>query len=236
MLLYWTFDTVAAGNYVDSSQGVLFVPTAAPTVTGKIGNGVQLVGAGSSLLDADLTNVGAPLLAPYSGGGVSHAFWANMSAHGGGFPTELVATVLSGNDGHQYEMSFRPGLGGVENNISFDMIQDPLVLGPTVLTVTVPITWVLNSWFFFAFIYKQSTGKFSVSVNNGAANVSAGTFFLPNGTWVNDHPSSSFLASPTITLDEYMIHTGKELSASQITNLFNGGAGVTWPAAGAIVS
>ena len=53
MLLYWTFDTVAAGNYVDSSQGVLFVPTAAPTVTGKIGNGVQLVGAGSSLLDAD---------------------------------------------------------------------------------------------------------------------------------------------------------------------------------------
>lgn len=233
-LMYWSFDNVSGGSFIDNSLGVPFTPTGTNTIAALIGNGSQFQAA-FSRMDANLTV--APKPANYNLGGISHAFWARMDVKVGNFPTEIVATVMNGDDGHQYEFSFRPGLGGNLDNIPFELIQDPSFLGPTVLTVTVPIVWVAGSWNFFAFIYNQSTGKLSVSVNNGVPNVSAGSFTLPTGNWNDLHPSASFVGAwPTITIDEYMIHTGKSLNATQITNLYNGGAGVTWPAAGAIVS
>lgn len=234
-LLYWSFDNVSGGNFIDSSQGVVLQNNGVAVTPAFIGNGFVLqTGFGS--VNADLTPVGAPHLTPYSGQGVSHTFWCQMTLKAGTFPSEPVATVLNGVDGHQYEISFRPGLGGVIDNPQLMMIQDPFGIPATVLTVTVPIVWVVGVWHFFAFIYNQTTGKFSVSVDNGVPNVSAGTFFMPNGTWSDIHPNENFLGCPTIVVDEYLLHVAKALTATQITNLYNGGAGVTWPAAGAIVS
>jgi hypothetical protein len=234
-LLYWSFDNVAAGNFIDNSLGAVLTPLGFPTIAGFIANGVKFIN-GASNLTADLSPSGTPKLSSYNQGGVSHCFWARMDVKSGGFPSELVATVLDGADGHQYEFSFRPGLGGFFDNIPLTIIQDPNLLGPTVLTVNVPIVWVVGVWNFFAFIYDNTTGKLSVSSNNGAPAVSAGSFILPKGTWNNIHPNVGIISWPIISMDEYMIHTGKALNATQITSLYNGGSGVTWPAAGTIVS
>lgn len=233
-LLYWSFDNVSGGNFIDNSVGASLVDVGVPTVSGFISNGVKFINTSSSLT-SDLTTPPKP--ARYAQLGVSHCFWARMEVKAGTFPTELVATVLDGDDAHQYEFSFRPGLGGTIDNATLDLIKDPSLLGPTVLTVVVPIVWVVGQWNFFAFIYNQTTGKLNVSVNNGTPSTSAGSFTLPTGSWNNIHPNTAPLNTfPTISMDEYLIHTGAALNSNQIAALFNCGNGMTWPAAGSVAT
>lgn len=235
--MYWTMDQ-AVGPLPDSNLAIPLDVINCPLVSGILGNARQF-NAGGGLtncqLDWDNSITPEPQLSPYNGGGVTHAFWIKLESGSGGFPVAIVATYLDGVDGHQYIFDFRVGLSGVINNPTFNIVQDPGILGPTMVTVTVPITWVLGQWYFLGLVYDQSSGQLKVYINGVLSATSGGSFSLPNGTW-----SAILLAGvllyPTIDLDEYMIHTGSALSANQLLTLYNCGNAVTWPQAGTIAN
>lgn len=239
-MMYWTFEQ-PTGPIHDSSIGVSMDIINCPLVAGYIGNAREFNPGGGDdpfvgcQLNADLSHAASPQLGDYAGGGVTHAFWIKMNAHSGGFPVAIVATTLNGNDGHQYQFDLRIGLGGVDDNPTFNLIQDPSTLGPTVLSVTVPIAWVLGRWYFVVLVYDQTTGKFKVYINASLQGTSAGVYMLPNGPWVSIN-MAGVLLYPTVDLDEYLVHTEKAFTANHVLGLWNCENGVTWPAAGAVAA
>lgn len=236
-ILYWTMDQAGA-SLPDSNLGVPLTVINCGLVAGIINNARQFNAGGGFVgcqLDADLTPAAAPQLGSYTQQGVTHDFWVKLESGSGGFPCPVVATLMDGNDGHQYQFDLRLGLGGAINNPTFGIIQDPSLLGPTVVSVVIPITWTLGQWYHLTLVYDQVTGKLTVYINGINAATSAGSFSLPTGTW-NAILLDGVLLYPTIDLDEYMVCIAAALNANQALSLDNCGKGVTWPTSGGIVS
>lgn len=199
-------------------------------VPGKIGQAMRfpsaLGGFGTSQFFVDISS-----LAPYSGGGVSHAFWIKLETLDTGWFVVVVLTDFNGNDGHEYQFGMAMGQSFALNNPQFFLKQDPSGSATIVASVTVPITWVTGVWHLLVLTYDQVSGAMKASVDGGAY-TSGTTFSLPNGTWnaiENLGGLYSLLAYPRTVLDEYLLTTGYALTDADIAFIYNSGAGQEAP-------
>lgn len=221
---YWTLDE-GSGDREDSVNGVLLSPleSTVSAVAGIISNGAQF-----APLDAALNNF--PRIAgggdglQYSGNGFSVAGWFKCTQYdfgSGSFlfqdnvstvPVSTINLILSGNT-----IEIQADLEGASYQ-AFP-ISDAFV--PT-----------LGVWYFFAMTYDGADGSWHLSINDGAVTDGSSSYVLSP---VNNGPgfvmgTAGYLggAGTILVMDEVGVFPFR-LAANQITYLYNGGAGQTWP-------
>lgn len=218
---YWKFNE-SSGNAADSS-GAGVTLTNNNTVgyaAGKIANAGDYGSSNTNKYFSAANTLGI------NGGAISHNFWVNISTA----PTSGNAAGLVGhfnnsnkinervfykNDGGTLNLYFNRLIAGISNN------------GPTVAQ-----TLTTGTWYMITFTYDGTTVRGYVNgteignAGGGSGSGSDSGYF--NGIIVgsmNGGPPTDVLKG---LLDEYGVWS-RALSPTEITTLYNGGAGLTYP-------
>jgi hypothetical protein len=212
LVSYYSFESLLAdsvgGNTLTNGNGVT-------QAAGKIGQAANFVAASSQIL----TSTAAALTLGNSS--FSVAGWTKPSNGGTILTTEFAGEL----GGMRLDLAGGgPSLRGLLYSAAAVLVAN--VSDPTVLTLDG------STWYFFVLMYNTVGPTFVVKINNGA-----GTSGVPSGA---GGAGSTFslgggggAGAPYIggLLDEVGIWS-RVLTATEQTNLYNAGAGQTWPFTG----
>ncbi len=242
---YWTLDEpLPASTHVDKSQGVVLTPA--------VGGGFALPGVGTGLFSngvifnnpvpqsAGLFSGGAvfpyidPLLKYTHAQGLTAWGWFKMNAAYVAGAGPLVALFdfnfyddnVATNQMGEIEMI----LGGANyRGVTRDDSIGEVVNGPAFAPV-------LGTWNFVVVRYNPATGLTSTRVNGAAFITGVTVLDMKTGPFgsmsINTSGGGTNL---NMTVDEVGV-VKEVLTNAQVDSLYNGGAGVTWPAVNTIVS
>jgi hypothetical protein len=216
---WWKLEE-ATGDRVDSINGAIISPQAGtPTnAAGVIGNGVKFISTsiffgqalGSGALDPKLK---------YDGAGWDMFVWFRID----------VDALFNDSSGHFFisedYVVWTSSLFAGGSNMEFSFRGD----STSSEIVTVPFTFVLGDWVLIRVYYDSDTQRFGVQLNNGAKFETVGTH-----DWTaTDFGWIGLFARETTSLyevrfDECGIFQPK-LSDAQASEVWNGGAGRTFP-------
>lgn len=216
-LAYWTFSNANVNAETDSESGETL--TAVPGA-GTIVSVAGRVGLGLAFTDFAYMQQQSPVLA-YTGNGFAIAFWVFYPTPTGNDP-QVTATFQWNLSGGGDFMSMAFSHGATAGVIELDLFLN----GNPADTLDIADLLAFDTWHFIAIGYDPTTGKLSGSVNGGAVTDSGGS----NVIAVSADPLSYLLlgGSENVRLDEVGVFP-HVLSAAQISYLFNGGAGRTYP-------
>lgn len=147
---------------------------------------------------------------------MSIAGWFKLSDFGS--PGDITGILYKGSSFVPSEWEW--GVHVDEDNLVFSVGVD----GPGSVSVSVPITGLEDTWIFFAAVADFIGNTIQISVNDGTpvSDTLSGTYTVQNNQYrVGPTPAT------LLTVDEL----GKyniALTAGQITELYNGGAGITY--------
>lgn len=203
-----------SGNRNDSHTNTLHLsPTNTPSsITGKIGNAVTFLAASSQ----DVRRATESLIQP-NASGFSLCMWMYASSGGSGI---IFSKDTNANPNRQMLLQFAG--------------TDPSFFVWDTTNALVSINWnqvvTLGTFAFLACRYNGTTRKASISINAGTPRVSAalgaslnvsGTAALVFGRRNAGDPANS-------TVDEAG-YWSRELTDAEVTELYNGGTGKTYP-------
>lgn len=205
---YWKLDETS-GNRVDSVGSRTMVPQSTTSYgTGKIGNALDLVATGYLLCNDNTLNVDATNGFTICGWIYLHATGANSCIFrlGAGGTDMAVLTASSDNKAQMYVVDSATGVSSVK--------------GSDTLTT--------DTWYFLCGRYNPSTKKAEVSLNAGAFALGAA---LTNGP--KQGATSSLIGrwpanNANGLIDEVGVWT-RYLSDTEVSALYNGGTGTTYP-------
>jgi len=212
---YWKLDE-ATGTRADSigSNGLLVGGTETGDAPGLIGNALFTGGILDTLF---YTTPSGNSLHYIPGTGLTFVLWIKFLV-----PQQPPGNAHSALEMAAWDLDFRFDI----TNISAAFKFSPAV-GPDVVA-TLPFAFATNTWYFIVGQYDPISQKTQVSVNNGAFTVSptsasdAGTT-IPSQTWIVR------IGFPDTLIDETGVWLGSVLNSSQLTDLYNSGAGKTYP-------
>jgi len=217
---YWRFEESLGSDPREDATGNLFDLT---TLAGGAGVITQETG----LIDFATGLTGDKYLYTSDGDGsdsriqtndkMSLAGWFKVSEFVGA--PDTMGIIYKGSD--YVPANWEWGVYVDDDELVFTVLQD----GPNPVSVSVPITGLEDTWIFFAAVADFIGNTIQISVNDGTpvSDALSGTYTVQNNQY-RCGPSSVTL----LTLDEigrYNI----ALSAAQITELYNSGAGQTYP-------
>jgi hypothetical protein len=212
---YWTME-LTAGNFVDDVGGFLIPQGTINTGTGIIGNCASMPGqyivfgtpAGASM-DASTTT------------GISFWCWLNLSAPlpGTAYVTLYFYELVSGNG---FALQLNPA---TPTTLSFWVDPAP------------PVTWSApfptGGWHFVCAVWDKAAATFTLYVDAMVVATIAAPLASPSSGFFAPYWDEFNLSQ--LLVDEVGFSLTGPLTAAQVTSLFNGGAGVTWPAVKSIV-
>ncbi len=160
-----------------------------------------------------------------AGNGFSLFCWVYISN-----PPDMAMDIFvqfgtSGNRSQKGSLGWNPEVAGIELS-GTDSNGTFWALAPTPPP--------LGVWFFGHIFYNQTLGKMGVQINNGAPEytVASGLVYSASDLgWIEvTWPSAAFSVTDTTErVDEMGIITTRMLTPTEVTFLYNSGAGRTWP-------
>lgn len=227
-LAWWKMEE-ASGNRIDTVNGIPLIPeefvgASITGASGKIDDGALYDKPLSGLASCNL-NTGIVSTLPYQAGdGISVVGWirrvaGNIVNTGVGFSLQLYANDEVTTEGF---ISFRD----VANLAELTIFNDSDPGGAETTSHPAPS---LGTWFFVALHYDPATGKVKMSINDGPV------FECSFVVLFNSAPKARFYcfyetlgAASQCQYDEVAIFSPM-LTSDQVTEIYNGGAGQTWP-------
>lgn len=170
-------------------------------------------------------NVGfTPVFAGACGNnGFSVAGWANIISDAAGGVPAVVIFIFNGAV-QRFNLGITLHNGGI---ISMDWTDAAAVFG-----FTGGIPWPIGVWFFYHFFYDASLQQVGYSINNGAETTfGAGLLCGVHDGYCFEVTQSGHAVFGESIQDEILVKMDAKLKPSQVTYLFNGGVGRTWPIA-----
>lgn len=225
---YWTLDEAGTlTNRVDKVHGVIMFQVAPGVITGApalFSNGLAFIEAG---FNSDMDSGFVPGLALQSSNGFSLWGWF-----------KVLDWPVFGSYGIEKEMEYRNSIGPFLNvEMVWDTATQTVTFrfqDNTINTYNLtPFAPAIGTWYFFHLFFDPITTKVGYSINNGA-NVlgSAGAVYAANLDGAISFFQQWALANtPTnaLLVDEFGMKLSRILTPAEVTFLYNGGAGRTWP-------
>jgi len=234
---YWTLqESGLATDRVDMVHSVHCVPNGLnvglDATPGLFGNGLGFTETGA--LCSIQSGPNDANLAITSANGWSMCFWFKVLHWADNLPFNTgwsVPPTVS------YDASF-----GAQN-ASCVVQFDPLAVNGLTFTIQdnnlnnfAPANYfpVLGAWTFLHVFFDPATTKVGYQINNGAKVLDptpGATFIASNGGSMNFFQTWAFANTATMALivDEVLLQLSRILTAAEVTYLFNGSAGRTWP-------
>jgi hypothetical protein len=225
LMAYWTLNENAGGSggpRIDNVDGIVLNPTADTTWTGggKISRAVRWAVFDTGTLESQATE--PDLL--YNGTGMAFFGWIRIPAAGAGEEAPL------------FNYKFIDGGGAVVGELDCAFDNDTTTINCVLSGFGAPISIALvqniadSAFHFFVVWYDIADKKIHISIDNGVVNDSATALAsillgFPNGRLTFEKLGNL----SDVIIDEFGIFTGVPTAACR-TALYNGGAGVTWPA------
>jgi len=225
LLAYWTLNESTGGSggpRTDNLNGIVLTPTADTTWTGggKISNGVRWAVFDTGTLESQATE---PELL-YNGSGMAFFGWIRIPVAGA---TEQAPL---------FNYKFIDSVGGVVGELDCVYDNDTTMINCVLSGFGAPISIALvqniadSAFHFFVVWYDIADRKIHISIDNGVVTDSATALAsillgFPNGRLTFEKLSNL----TDVIIDEFGIFVGVPTAACR-TALYNGGAGITWPA------
>lgn len=215
--VYWTFDSLVGGKYVDSISGVQFTPTNISSATGIINNGIR------SNVNPGSMSAGPSAAMALGATGGSLTAWYKM----------ITAPNLAGfTDGPGFIMSWASG-HFLANGLIYTNVPPVFATG-TWIPPKVDITSAINvgDWVFIATTIKIST-KTLITYVNGS---SIGSLVVATVPPVQATGSITFSGVVTSTGIDYLADEvgywgNRVLTPTEVAAIYNGGIGARPPGA-----
>lgn len=216
---WFKLEEPGSSNRVDSIAGAVltefnFGGSLTTSAAAKILNGLVFTFAGAGGSVAMASAASDPLLA-YEGNGFDFFGWINPNTGGGAntldvvyaSPTQTIFSLIMGN----------PGLWRLDarGDVGSELVDYPFVFVP-------------GAWVFWRVYFDNTTGKFGIQIDNGAIMESVASYALVAKVGGRFTLSTNMDAGPDAMFDETGIFQRK-LSTAQASDIWNGGAGVTFP-------
>jgi hypothetical protein len=222
---YWTMDEGGVSPKLDSTVGLawplIFAAQAAP---GLFSNGLRM--ANSVLLNQNpgLSMTGTSIQINQTvSKGLSVWFWVNPSAYTFSFRFSIDDSGINTNI-FRVTGGFTSALTGAIEGEHENNTDDVLVDSPN-------LTWALGTWHMVCLTYNKTAQTLNLYVDGALSASSPDTFTyldLINSTMFLT--TFAFLGGAVVGVsDELGLCLNGALTQAQITSLWNGGLGVTWP-------
>jgi hypothetical protein len=222
-------DEAGATNKVDSTVGLVW-PLLAGTlgVPGLFSNGVEI---NDRVRGLALTSSPSIVIDQTASTGISFWFWIKVVSYGtiGMF----CALDTFGTSDNSLELFFQ-SIDGSTTTVDLSHQKDNF----NFVDVTTPnLSWTLGSWHMIAGTYDKTAHTINIYVD-GILSVTTPDILvypdLTNSFWSLKTPNPIGTV-PDFICDELGLCLNGALTPAQITALWNGGSGVTWPAVNTIV-
>ena len=208
----------ASGDWVDSVGGKILTAIGGTPqrVAGLHGQAVKFVGDGASLVSTADTTVFSP-----SAPGFTVSMWVNFSAIADPSQPLYLASVWqdadwpAGSSWHIYSASPADGQVGVE------------VLGSGLYSLSGTVDFTAG-WVHIGLVYEPVAGQWTLYLN-GAAAMSDTFDFSPVAGRLGIGAHTQPATAPAQGIYDEVAFWSRALSAAEMTQLYNSGAGVTYP-------
>lgn len=226
---YWTMDEAGAADKVDSTVGLHWpLIWGATAAAGLFSNGTDMIpgviiNRHPGLL---LAGTNAITINQLVSTGISAWFWIKVAVAGGG---GFMFTMDTSDPFHTNRFRFGGGVGGVievnHTNDTDDVFADSPI-----------ITWNVGDWHMVAGTYNKTAQTLNLYIDSILSATIADAFIYPDLTQTDFFLENlAFLSTLDFVVDEFGLCLNGALTQAQITSLWNGGSGVTWPGVTAIV-
>ena len=213
LICYFEFETIG-GTTADSHTGLVANQEGTVTgVTGVVGQAMEATAPGSDFIKIETNGVIDPLF-NYSSG-ITVAYWVRFV---GAIPTTFYEPV------EQFVNTFpefRCVIDGAGSQLFGFNINDALGVGQQVNATTFGVP-APDTWYFVA--HTMDATALKISVNAGVQDSTPVSVGPRAATDSHLFMGSHFFGTATMRLDQVGIW-GRALTASEITSLYNGGAG-----------
>jgi hypothetical protein len=217
LISYWKMDEASGANAIDSQGADLLVSNATVGAGTGIINGARTFNGTSQFLShVDDTNLNV------FGTDFSLAFWVNLNA----VTTQVLVSKREGGAASTAQYTFYCDATITPTRFNFFVSNGTTFFPCTATTFGVPPTSV---WNFIAVVVDDTAKTMKISVNAGAQDTTSYTGSIPARTGsdalrvgAEQSPAATFLNG---SFDEFGFWKRK-LSTTDITNLYNSGAGL----------
>lgn len=225
---YWTMDEAGAADKVDSTVGLHWpLQWGATAASGLFSNGTDMIPGVVINRHPGLALFGtfAITINQLVSTGISVWFWVKMVvAGGGGFQFNIDTSLLHTN---RLRITGNPN-GTIDINHTNDTDD--------VFVDSLAQSWTVGSWHMVAGTYNKTAQTLNLYIDSILSATIADPFVYPDLTQTDMFLYNlAFLSPLDMVVDECGLCLNGALSQAQITSLWNGGTGVTWPGVTAIV-
>lgn len=234
MSFYWTMDEGGVLDKVDSTVGLVWPLVAGTSAApGLFVNGTEISPAAFGQRGLSLGGTPAITINQATSTGISMWFWIKVLSYNTTF--DFVPLIL--DDSGATTNRFRVNIGFVSalsGGVDLDHTNNT---DPSATVSTPNLAWNLGDWHLIACTYDKTAHTLNIYIDGVLSVTGADPYVYVDLTNSNftfnqtSHAAESF----DFVIDEFGLSTKGALAQSQVTSLWNTGAGVTWPAVQGIV-
>lgn len=222
MSFYWTMDEGGVLDKVDSTAGLVWPMLAGTTAApGLFSNGTLI---DNKVRGLGLTNSPSIVVTQASSDGISFWYWVKIVAYGS---VGVFCDLNTSGAGNNELYTFIRSQDAVTTDIElfhWNNVDSADIFSPT-------LSWALGSWHMVAAAYDKVAKTLNLYVDGSLSATIADPFVYPDlltSTWFLNSPNPVGTV-PNMVFDELGLCLNGALTATQVTALWNGGAGMTWP-------
>lgn len=225
---YWTMDE-ASGDRIDSTASLHWPLLAGTLVTPALYvNGLEI---NARIRGANLTNSPSIVISQATSKGVSYWFWVKVNAYG---TIPLLCDLL---DFATNNWDFLLTLNSIDGATSvLDLFHQKD--NTHFVEITSPnLSWALGTWHMVACTYDKPNQTLNIYADSVLVATALDVLVYPDLTssfWALD-TANPIGSVPDFICDELGLCLNGAITQSQVTSLWNGGIGVTWPTVTQIV-
>ncbi len=225
---YWTMDEAGAVNKVDSTVGLVW-PLLAGTlgVPGLFSNGTEI---NDRIRGLEITSSPSIVIDWSVSTGISFWFWIKVVSYG---IIPVLCTLEKTAPGFNNLDMVIHSYDGATTIVELDHYNDT-----DDADITTPnLSWTLGTWHMVVGTYDKVAQTINIYIDGALSATLADAFVYPNLTnsfW-SLGTANPIGTVPNFVVDELGLCLNGALTAAQVTALYNGGSGVTWPSIPTIV-
>lgn len=225
---YWTMDEAGSANKVDSTVGLVWpLQWSAVATTGLFSNGLHAI-PGTILNQhpgVGIFGTASITINQVTSTGISVWFWVKKLAAGvGGLQFSLDTSDVMHTNRFRFTSGNLDGTPGSGFEINHTNDTDDVFVD------TPDLNWNVGDWHMVVGTYDKTAQTLNMYIDGVISATIPDAFTYPNLTNSDMFlVNLSHLTALDFAIDECGLSTKGALSQAQITSLYNGSIGVTWP-------
>lgn len=226
---YWTMNEPAFGDRVDSAASLHWPMLASTLVSPALfSNGVEI---NAKIRGIQITNSPSIVISQATSKGASYWFWVKVNAYG---TVPLLCDLLDFATNNWDFLLTLTSTSGATTTLDLFHQKDNL----NSVEITSPnLSWSIGTWHMVACTYDKTAQTLNIYADSVLVATSADNLVYPDLTsslWGLE-TANPVGTAPDLICDELGLCLNGALTQAQVTSLWNGGSGVTWPTITTIV-